>query len=188
MKRVTVRAVLPPNDPKSPLTERRMWTVVLGNHHRVHFTSERDALQFQADTSRMLTSAMHECNMLLVDGFAAYRAAWPLFALDGSDVHNMRPVAGACAQHVRDAELFLDRAPLHNGPNAVFMTWKDLHAALLAVQRMADGLVRIYRSRTNGVERMRMEVLARRCAELQQRMKEHGTNAPRADGFTRSPY
>lgn len=177
MKRVKVSTVAPPVSATSVMTAERLYTVTLGNHRVVRFTSERHALAFQADATRYLTDTMMSANLLLADAFVAYRYAWPYL-----DRTATGPKADAsCAELVSMAERALDLASNDSAsPNAVYFKWKHLGEALGAIRGMALRLEVMYLAKSQGVQRHAMQVLARRATELADALKHYGSDVDTA--------
>lgn len=177
MKRLKVDTLLPPADPQSPIVERTMYQVPLGNHVVLHFSSRRQAMAWQAEATRQLTDLMMSCNLMLAEVFTAYRLAWPYF-----------PPGDTLVQHVRAAEEALDRAAKVNGPNAIFHRWRGLNDALHAMRTMAMELVKVYTAKSHAVPRHQCQVLAERCGQLVSTLQQFGTDADRSKGYRPSPY
>lgn len=179
MKRVKVNSTMPPADRHSVFTTERLYTVALGNHVVVRFSSERDALAFQATTSRWLSDVMMELNILLADAYSAYRLAWPLL-----------PAKEEYSKLFRDAEESLDRATMDKmGPNAVFLHWKALQRCVGDLRQLAIGLEKLYVQKTYAVPRAQMNVLIKRCNALAEALRQHGTDeVEMAKGYRPSPY
>jgi hypothetical protein len=169
MKRVKVDTAAAPLEPDGPVLERRMYTVTLGNHRQLHFASKRQALAFQADATRYLTDTLMTGNLLLAEAFTAYRMAWPYFS--ANDTTLMR--------QVRDAEDALDRAARVNSPNAVYFRWRALGTALDSIWHMANELVKVYSEKSQAVPKHQAAVLATRCRELAEELKQYGSDTER---------
>jgi hypothetical protein len=156
---VKVRSMAPPAEPDGPITARRMYTVHLGNGRVQHFTSERNALAFQADASRFITDQMHEVNLLLADCFAAYRTAWPM--LHGKD---HLPTAAACRLHLQTATDLLDRSVTHtSGPNGYAFAWRFVGGAAAELGKMCQVLQLKFAARSWYVEVRRLRSLHHRA-------------------------
>lgn len=165
MKRVRIDTAAPPQDPDGDLTERTMYTVQLGNGVRLYFSSQRNALAFQAEASRYATELMLSVNLLLSEAFVAYRMAWPYF-----------PPGDGLQGYVRDAEAALDRAAKVNGPNAVYFRWQALSAALGSIRFMALELVKVYMVKSHAVPRHQAQLLAERAGLLVNELATYGTD------------
>lgn len=169
MKRSKVNGLKEPIDPGSAVKLMQYYTVNLGNHVAVYFTSERHALAFQAEATRWITDVVHECNLLLADAYHAYRLAWPLLA---NGDHQLRDL-------FRQAEDALDVATNErNGPNMTFWRWDNVRTALRCLRDMALQLHALYTQRTHAVPRLQMAVLLRRCNELAEQVRNYGTEVP----------
>jgi hypothetical protein len=58
---------------------RTLYRVSLGNGVRPLFTNKNDALSFIAQTNRFLNYKLHECNLLFIKVYTAYRSNWFYF-------------------------------------------------------------------------------------------------------------
>jgi hypothetical protein len=163
MKRIRIDTAAPPQDANGPITERRLYTVNLGNGVKLYFTSERNALAFQAEAARYATDVLMSANLLLSEAFTAYRMAWPYFA-----------PGDLLQQHVRDAEQALDRAAQVNGPNAVYFRWRSMATALASIRTMGLELVKVYVVKSHAVPRHQAQLLAERAGALIQELQTYG--------------
>jgi len=152
-------------DPDSAITERTMYTVHLGNHRQLFFSSNRHALAFQAEAARYASDVLMSANLLLAEAFTAYRMAWPYF-----------PPGDNLQHHVRDAETSLDMAAKVGGVNAVYFQWRNMTAALKSIHTMAIALVKVYMDKSHAVPRHQCQVLAERAGELITALQVYGAD------------
>jgi hypothetical protein len=177
MKRLKVDTARAPAEPESPIVERTMYQVPLGNHVVLNFSSKRQALAWQAEATRQLTDMLMSCNLMLAEAFTAYRMAWPYFG----------PGDGL-QRHVRDAEAAMDKATNVNGPNAIYMRWRAMDDALANIRAMALALAKMYADKSHAVPRHQCQVLAERCSDMRTALQQFGTDADRSKGYRPSPY
>lgn len=182
MKRLKVETMAPPVDPAGAVSVQRLYTVGLGNSVVVRFSSERQALAFQAEAGRWLTDQLFTANTMLVDAFTAYRMAWPVLpASEHKRVHIGTAVQSAVAA--------LDRCARDSSlPDAVFRRWKALADAMHELRTVAMALRDWFVHRSDGVNRQRMELLMRRCSAMLDELKHYGTDVDTSKGFRPSPY
>lgn len=175
MKRVKVNTAAPPVDATSVITVHRMYTVALGNHVVVRFTSRREALAFQAEATRFATGCVQELNLLLADTYLSYRLAWPILS------HKVN-----LGRILRDAEEALDGAVLpRSTQNAVYLQWRAMDRCCASLRAIAIHLLELYVMKTYAVPRVQMEVLLRRCNELSEALRSYGTEHKEATGHIR---
>ena len=178
MKRSKVDGLEPPIDPGSAVKLMQYYTVNLGNHVAVYFTSERQALAFQAEATRWITDVVHESNLLLADAYQAYRLAWPL--LSHGD-HRLRDL-------FRQAEDALDVATNdRRGGNMTYWRWDNVRTALRCLRDMALQLHALYTQRTHAVPKLQMAVMLRRCNELAEAVRNYGSDVATSVAFRPKP-
>ncbi|HMW96876.1 MAG TPA: hypothetical protein PL010_12205 [Flavobacteriales bacterium] len=191
MKRIELNAVRPPQDPDSPIIAEHWYTVILGNHHHVHFRSERHALAFAAEAERVINDQLFICNLLLSEAFAAYRMAWPLYAHNkpGGASNDLRKADAKAKAHVMLAWESMDKAITHTGgPNGTFFAWRFVLTCAEEVRALALDLAQLYRNKTWGIERARMDVLVQRANGVRDTLQHVGADAPNAVKVVHSPY
>lgn len=171
MKRLKVSSIEPPVDRAAALTVQRTYTVHLGNGRLLHFPSERRALAFQADASRFLTDQLHELNMLLVDCFAVYRAAWPMLT---GKAH--QATAASCRQALEAAVDLLDRTRDHTGgPNGYVLAWRFLGGVAGELVKLCQLLAGKFAARSWYVEVRRLRSLQHRLHQVQAALQAFGS-------------
>lgn len=157
-------------DTASPYTEHHFYSVHLGNRTTVMFRSERAALAFQAETDRWLSAHLHDANFMLVEAFAAYRAAWCL-----TDQCSIPQADGRARELIETAWRGMDMAIVTGaGPNGWVVAWKWFQQAVDGIRQLALLLRDLYRSRNNPVERARMELLATRTGRILEELAHYG--------------
>lgn len=181
--------VRPPVNPASPVMAEQLYTVVLGNHWRVHFTSDRHAQAFAAEAQRMLNDQLFAVNVLLCEAFEAYRMAWPCFAHERGQDKALRDADARAGEHVRSAWDLLDKAITHtSGENGPFRAWQYVSGAAGHVRSVALELADLYRRRSDGVQRMRMDLLVQQANAVLELLKDYGSDVTTAARVTPSPY
>jgi len=191
MKRIELDAVRPPQDPHSPIIAEHWYTVILGNHHRVHFRSERFALAFAAEAERVINEQLFVCNLLLSEAFTAYRLAWPLYAHNkpGGNSKALRDADTKARGHIMDAWNYMDKA-IHytHGENGPFRAWQFVSGCADEIRALALDLSALYRNKTWGIDRGRMDELVRRANGVRDCLKYLGTDVPNAVKVSPSPH
>lgn len=178
MKRVKVQTAAPPVDRQSILSSERLYTVALGNHVVVRFTSQREALAFQAEATRFVTDAMMELNILLGEVYVSYRMAWPY--LSSKEKYYALFQTG---------EQALERATLEaETPNAVFLRWNSLSNCADALRSLTIKLHDLYAKKTYAVPRAQMSLMLDRINRLADALRHYGTDVDRAKSHRPSPY
>lgn len=181
--------VRPPVNPASPVVQEQLYTVILGNHWRVHFTSDRHAQAFAAEAQRMLNAQLFTVNVLLCEAFTAYRMAWPCFAHERGPDKALRDADARAGEHVRAAWDLIDKAITHTGgENGPFRAWQFVSGAAGHVRSLGLELADLYRRRCDGVQRMRMDLLVQQANAVLEQLSGYGTNVPTAAKTTASPY
>lgn len=175
MKRVQLRTLAPPI-PDSHVERQRLYTVTLGNGRQVHFSSDRTARAFQAETGRWLSGMMLECNVLLADAYTAWRNAWPVLHATNAESKWAKDAGDTCTTLVRDAEKHLDRCHAHTGPNAAHHTWADLRGVAECLRTVGLRLATVHRKRSQYGEAARMGKLVRDCNALAEALRDYGTD------------
>lgn len=193
MKRIELAAVRPPVDPASPIIAEQLYTVILGNHWRAHFTSDRHAQAFAAEAERMLNEQLGMCNLLLCDAFTAYRLAWPMFMHNrrgpGGHADQLRKSDAAARAFVQAAWDAMDKAITHtHGENGPFRAWRYVAQTAEAVRALGLELASLYRLRSDGVDRFRMDVMVQRATAVLDTLKHFGSDVPTAVKVSPSPY
>lgn len=190
MKRISIAPVRPPLDRTSPITRDHHYTVILGNHAAVQFTSDRHAKAFAAQVERMLNDQLFLVNLLLSEAYLAYRLAWPLLC-DRSRITGKRfgEADRVIRGHLRDAETALDRTITHTGgENGPFRAWQFVNAGAVAVSSIAVQLASLYREKSDGVDRARMDLLRHRADAVVAMLQTYGRDVDTATGYRASPY
>lgn len=192
MKRIELAPVRPPVDPASPILAEHLYTVILGNHWRAHFTSDRHAQAFAADAERMLNDQLGICNLLLADAFTAYRMAWPMFLHNrrgSGHADRLRRSDAAARSFVLSAWDAMDKAITHTGgENGPFRAWRFVAQAADAIRSLGLELASLYRLRSDGVDRFRMDVMVSRANAVLETLRNYGSDVPTAVKVTPSPY
>ncbi len=185
MKTIQLPSAQPPVDANSPITEHRLYSVMLGNRTVCYFNSTRHAEQFRASAERFLNDVLFRSNLLLSEVYPAWRMAWHY--LDSLKPSTER----ALTSSIRDAENTMDRAlRRRGGPDYIHYAWKDVSVSLAHLRAVLLALVDIYRHKGHGVDRARWEVALRHCNELSDSLRLWGadyTDAPNAAMIRRSP-
>lgn len=163
MKSVTINAVVPPADPTSPISEHRLYSVLLGNGNRCYFSCDRHASQFSAATREVLNDCLFAGNLVLAEVYRDWRMAWLYFDPNSKPGHE----AGRC---IKEAEAAFDRAMKpRGGADNIHYAWKDLTAGLGHLRQCLLVLIALYRNKGHGVDRKRLErVLAQLIPHIDQ--------------------
>lgn len=163
MKSVLINAVVPPADPASPISEHRLYSVLLGNGNRCYFSCDRHASQFNSATTEVLNDCLFAGNMVLAEVYRDWRLAWLYY--------DPRSKPGQEAgRSIKEAEAALDKATKpRGGTDNIHYAWKDLTAALGHLRECLLVLIALYRNKGHGVDRKRLErVLAQLIPHIDQ--------------------
>lgn len=179
MRKVKVNSLAAPVDAGSPVVRDTLYTVVLGNSIRVRFTSERRALEFQAETSRFLGDVLLRCNLLLSEAFVAWRMAWPY--LDADSEQAKRTGGDVIGSRVMDAVKAMDLATKRTGnADYVYHQWKHLASCAYAARDVAMALERLYALKTHAVPRHHMQQLTKQASAVLDELTHYGTDVATA--------
>jgi hypothetical protein len=191
MKRIELTPVRPPVNAASPIIAEQLYTVILGNHWRAHFTSDRLAQAFAAEAERMVNEQLFITNLLVIEAFAAYRLTWPMFMHNkpGGKAKELLACDAAARDHVKGAWEAMDFAITHtHGENGPFRAWKYVADAAGHIRALALDLASLYRRKSDGVDRARMDVLVSRCNAVLETLKHFGSDVATAVKVSPSPY
>jgi hypothetical protein len=75
MKKVNIRQMGSP-DHQSVFTERKKYSVYLGNHSTSLFSNEKKAKKFLTDVNRVMNSKLVDLNMIYIEIFNEWRRCW----------------------------------------------------------------------------------------------------------------
>lgn len=127
--------------PGSVRTADKFYHVSLGNGYKCSFASEKETLQFLAETSKELNTKLYELNFLYADILRLYRGSWLYF----SGSKNIEQICSDKMSVIERAfNLLVDRSTWINGN---YLTFNHFHTIINELVSLCSLLSDLFKKR-----------------------------------------
>lgn len=166
MKAIRIKNISLP-DKTSAFTDRRRYTVSLGNGITRKFTNKAQAKQFLSEVSKYLTYKLHECNELYITVFGYYRRAWFYFDHNpetGSHDHaTWYKLERSCKDNIEMIAAVFDMVyQRHKGENGNHFVFNNFYTILNSMERIIQNINAIYDKKGMYDTKYQLEILNRK--------------------------
>lgn len=146
MKKIAIRSAEIP-DKSSIITQRRRYSVLLGNGIRLTYSTKKDLTFCLANINRQLNVIMFELNEIYIFTFAEYRRIWYYLSSDRASIE--RHISDLHADINRAFRMLAERSGWANGN--VF-SYKYLYQVIEALRSEIDLMASVRKNKKQYIE------------------------------------
>lgn len=147
-------------DLESAFSDRKKYSVYIGNGYSAKFNQKREALAFLSKCSKFLTYQSHQVNACIVSAWTEYRMAWPYFKNKMDASNDLVAMEFKIRNCIESSMLLLDRCMISNpGPNHNHFVFQNMVNSCRELNRCFIGIQTIHKRRNAGAEIARISGL-----------------------------